>query len=113
MKKHLIYLVLFLTMFPTISASFEYYRDPLENILDELSMCESSNNEKAWNKADPITPSIGLHQYKIETWNWATKLYGYEGLDIMNGEDQKKVTRSLLNDGRWGHWYSCLHKIYE
>lgn len=91
----------------------EAHETTIEDILDALALCESSNNEKAWNKNDGGTPSIGLYQFKVATWEWATKRYGFVGLDIMNGEHQRQVARHLLHEGRWKHWYACLKDIME
>src|SRR3990167_7036666 len=69
---------------------------PMSELLNDLAECESNGNEKAWNKADPVTPSIGLLQFKWATWQHFTKKYGLTHLDIMEGEAQKQVPKLIL-----------------
>lgn len=82
--------------------------DPLDAILAELVMCESSNNDKAVNTKELHGASWGKYQYRIDTWNWALKRYELGNLDILNGEHQDIVTRKMLKDGLWQHWRKCL-----
>ena len=81
---------------------------PMSELLNDLAECESNGNEKAWNKADPVTPSIGLLQFKWATWQHFTKRYGLTHLDIMDGEAQKQVATLMLAEKRYSHWKNCL-----
>lgn len=84
----------------------------IDDILEDLAMCESSNNPQAFNRYDPVTSSYGLYQFKLETFNYFGKRYGLEHSDVMNPEQQKAIARMMLSEGRYSHWYNCL-KEYE
>lgn len=47
----------------------------IEEQLSYLAFCESSGNPKVYRANDNGSPSIGLFQFKLETWNWATARY--------------------------------------
>lgn len=91
----------------------------VEETLAFLSYCESSGNSKAYRADDNGSPSIGLFQFKLETWNWAIKRYYrkifpgnfYFTLDIMNPDHQRMVARVMIEDGRYEqHWKVCFAK---
>ena len=83
----------------------------MPEILNQLAYCESSLNPMAYVKDDYGSPSMGLLQFKLSTWNWAIKKYNYKGLDIMNPDHQKLVAGRMIEDGLWKHWKICGKKI--
>lgn len=85
----------------------------LEEKLAQLAFCESSNNPKAYVHDDGGSPSIGLYQFKQETWNWAVNRYipSIVKLNIWNPEHQKIVAKGMLLENRWEHWLVCGKKI--
>src|SRR3990167_3229748 len=83
----------------------------MPSLLNELAMCESSLNPKAYVANDGGSESIGLFQFKTKTFECATKRYNLKGLDIWNPEHQKIVATKLLEEGRHSHWKVCGTKL--
>lgn len=86
-----------------------------DDTLKYLAMCESSNREEQITLGDGYNgeSAIGLFQFQQRTWDWLTKRYKLQDLDIMKGEDQKKIVIRALEESRWHLWYSCLKKKYQ
>ena len=95
-------------------------RDDLDRLIDRLAYCESRNNEKAINPADPDTASLGLLQFKIETfyrYNLRYKIVpeiekGEIENVIFDGEVQRKLAKEILKDGGWKNWFNCLKPYF-
>lgn len=81
--------------------------------LNQLAMCESSGNPNAYVHNDGGSPSYGALQFKLGTFNHFGERYGIEHSDIMSKEQQFAIAEKMIYEGRWEHWYNCLHKIYE
>ena len=81
------------------------YFEPLASLMEAVIMCESSGNQEAIGKAG----EIGIAQFKKETWNWMTKLAGYNG-DIDNESDQRFMLYWGLENNYEKHW-SCYSKV--
>ena len=96
----------------TISISEEEMKEyKLKQLLDRLAICESSNNQKAIRPNDPDAPSIGLYQWKIESYVWAGRRYGLPHSDIWNPAEQRTITKALISDGRGQqHFKNCFRK---
>ena len=84
----------------------------VERYLSRLAYCESRGNPEAINEHDPITPSIGLFQYKVETWAYFSEQFNFKG-DIMNGADQWELTRRVIeaDERNKSHWFNCNNQI--
>ena len=90
-------------------------KDYLDERLDLLAKCESTNNPKAVNWNDAGSPSYGLYQFKEGTWKAYMRLYNVAGHaedhELMNfiydGETQRKLARAMLQDGLYYHWKAC------
>lgn len=82
----------------------------ISEVLEGLAMCESSNNPKAFNRFDGGSPSYGLYQFKLSTFNHFGERYGLKHTDVMNPKQQEAIARMMLSEGRYSHWYNCLVK---
>ena len=95
-------------------------RDDLDRLIDQLAWCESRNNEKAINPRDPQTASLGLLQFKEDTFWRYNKVYevlpDLERAEVINvifdGETQRKLAKLIIKDGGWKNWYNCLKPYF-
>ena len=86
--------------------------------LNKLSFCESSNRPHIINPDDKGSPSFGLFQYKEKTWKWKIRKHGLlpytedgELMNLIHDEyTQTKLTKLILRDGGWRHWFNCSKK---
>ena len=85
----------------------------IDYILSELAYCESRGNPKAHNQDDGGTPSYGLLQFKLRTFNHFGEKYDLEHTDVTNPSQQVAIAREMLREGRWRHWFTCLSKHYK
>src|SRR3990167_4369006 len=99
-------LVLWLTPY-TATYEKSLVVDPMEKILEDLALCESSNNPLAINKKESHGISWGLLQFRIDTFNHFGERYGLLHNDIFNIEQQKAIAAEMLKEGR-NHWKNCL-----
>jgi len=118
-------LLLSLLIIPNLLQAPQFYHaspDPLDDVIEHLSWCESRHNPLAYNKADPVTASYGRFQYKWDTFVWFGDKYDLfpddiEEAEIENliwdGDFQEKMTRKALEDGRWKMWFNCLRGHYQ
>jgi len=83
----------------------------VEEALAVIRDCESENNPKAYNPADPITPSFGLYQFKTETFNHFGERYGLPHTDVWNPVEQHDIAKAMLLEGRSEHWKVC-YQVY-
>ncbi len=88
----------------------EYTYDPIKEQVSMLAVCESSYTATAYVEHDPVTPSIGLLQFKTETFNHFSNYYGLT-LDIWNPEHQKILAWHMLSDERYSHWLRCSKQL--
>ena len=88
--------------------------------LEDLAMCESSNNPLAVNWHDHGSPSYGLLQFKEATFKSKVRQYNLlpeaEDSEIMNwiydGQFQLKLARLILEEKNgWRAWTNCMDKI--
>ena len=76
------------------------------NTIDRLIACESGGDPYAINHRDPITRSVGILQFKDETYkHFCVEQYGLPN-DIWNPNNQIKCARIMLSKGLGEHW-SC------
>jgi hypothetical protein len=110
----------------TLKVLRKYYdEDYYDKIVEKLIMCESSGNPLAINPVDGGVSSLGLLQWKIETfreyaekygvigknasWNyvatiiWDKKINKYLAIQILKNEPE---TAKKL-------WYNCWRKIHK
>lgn len=96
-------------------------RNKILQKMEDLALCESSNNPLALNPDDKGTPSYGLFQYKETTWKRYIKQYNllpeaeeHEYMNFIYDEElQRKLTFLILKNEKdgWRHWYNCGIKI--
>ena len=92
-------------------------KEPTNLIIEKLIACESSGNPLALNKKDAHGESIGILQYRRETFR--EQMIKYHFIDTSEWEEsdwenaiwdsiiQKKLARLMIADnlgGRWGCW---------
>jgi len=85
----------------------EYQTDEIMEQVVLLALCETDYTSNAYAEHDPITPSIGLLQFKTETFNHFSNYYGFQELDIWNPEHQKLLAYKMIKEGRYSHWLTC------
>lgn len=87
----------------------EYFAHQYGNSSTELTkvmMCESSGNEKAWNKLDPGVGSKGVMQFQEGTfYGYAAKI-NIKNPDIWSKRQQIEVASYMFSQGLSYHW-SC------
>ena len=74
---------------------------PTEELMNCLIQCESGGNPEKINWDDCGSPSYGLLQYKLPTWN--NNCAG----EIMNGQDQIKCAKNMIQNGQIRAWTNC------
>jgi hypothetical protein len=87
----------------------------IDEVIEELAVCESSNRHDAINHNDGKTGehSRGLLQFKEATFHHFGERYGLPHDDIWDVEQQKAIAKRMLAEKRWTHWYSCLEGRFE
>jgi len=75
-----------------------------DEILSCLIVCESGGDETKINPDDMGSPSLGLLQFKLPTFERYCKG------DIMSGKDQIKCAKEMIDNGGIGHWRNCAEK---
>ena|SRR3990167_1774627 len=89
--------------------------DPIEikkeQWIDALANCESGGNEKIKILDTNLKYSYGLFQFQLATWIEYGKDFGATRQNISSSTLQRKVARSMLDDGGWRHWYHCSNLI--
>ena len=91
----------------------------LDKVLTALAKCESGGNPEKINWNDLGSPSYGKYQFKEKTWIAQLRKYGYfpeaEDQELMNfildGDVQDSLTRKIVNDGGWRHWFNCFQSL--
>ena len=74
------------------------------NTIDRLIMCESGGDHSAINHHDPITRSVGILQFKDETYkHFCVEQYGLPN-DIWNPTNQIKCAERMIKEGYGNHW---------
>ncbi len=85
----------------------------VEEALAVIRACESENNPRAYNPADPVTESIGLYQFKTETFHHFGERYGLPHDDIWSPEQQHEIAKAMIGEGRGEtHWKLCW-QVYK
>lgn len=105
---------------PAEAKEAEPARDDLDRLIDQLAWCESRNNPLIVNPADPDTRSVGLLQFKDETFWRYNQIYkvvpDLEKHEVANvifdGDIQRALAKEILKDGGWKNWYNCLKPYY-
>lgn len=97
--------------------------DALDEWIDKLAFCESSNNPEAINKDDGGSPSYGYLQWKIDSfWRYNNRYKvlpdlekGEVGNIIKCKDTQIELTRRVLlgeyNSRGWRNWWNCARKV--
>lgn len=77
--------------------------------LVDLSYCESGGREDIVILDTNNQYSYSCLQFQERTFNYYSKRYGFENVDIINCEHQKDVANEMLkeNYNNWRHWYQC------
>lgn len=86
-----------------------------------LRPCESGGNDRAINPHDPVTPSFGRYQWKLDSAYHYNQIYhvlpDVEKAEmanvIMDADFQDRLTKAVLKDGGWRNWYNCLKSRFE
>jgi len=74
--------------------------------IDRLIACESGGDPSAINYHDPITRSVGILQFKDETYkHFCVEQYGLPN-DIWNPTNQIACAKIMIKEGYGNHW-SC------
>ena len=76
----------------------------IDDEIYQIVKCESGWDNSARGKAG----EIGLAQFMPQTWEWMSKLAGFQG-DIRNADDQLKLLKWGLANGYEKHW-TCFGK---
>ena len=76
-----------------------------------LAICESNYTSNAYVEDDGGSESIGVLQFKRETFERQSKYYGFQSLDIWNPEHQKLVAWHMIADLKFGHWFLCSQQL--
>ena len=72
--------------------------------IDRLIACESGGDHSAINHHDPITRSVGILQFKDETYkHFCVEQYGLPN-DIWNPTNQIKCAERMIKEGYGNHW---------
>ena len=72
--------------------------------IDRLIACESGGDHSAINHHDPITRSVGILQFKDETYkHFCVEQYGLPN-DIWNPTNQIKCAVRMIKEGYGNHW---------
>lgn len=79
-----------------------------KEIMEHLSLCESSNNPWAINNKEIHGKSYGLYQFRLDTFQHFGKRYGLPHNDIFNPLQQRDIVKKMIEEGRWSHWFNCL-----
>ena len=94
---------------------------PLDDILDKLAYCESTNNDHI-----RIVDTNGYYSYSRYQFQYATFEHYVRKYDmlpyteneelgnwIMDGDFQRQLARTMLEDNpsNWRHWENCGKKI--
>lgn len=90
-------------------------------LLTFLSNCESGNNPNivVW---DNGSWSYGKFQFKLSTFNYYGKLYGFlpRDLEVLEGENyiydgeiQYKIAQRMISDGLEYNWKNCVKQFYD
>lgn len=95
---------------------WEHKKPTINKICEELGVdqelmfrvvdCESRWNNDARGRAG----EIGLAQFMPQTWNWLTKKYNLEHLDIHDEYDQLYLMALAWHDGLHHHW-TCYRLV--
>jgi len=86
----------------------------IEQILDDLAMCESSNRSDLKIVDTNGYYSYGMYQFQKYTFIYFNEKYNITNLPtdeaIMNPEIQRELAKWILlrNKNGWEHWYNCL-----
>ena len=97
--------------------------DALDEWLNKLAFCESSNNPSAINRFDGGSPSYGYLQWKEDSFwrynNLFKILPDLERGEVMNiikdKEAQIELARRVIleedNDRGWRNWWNCARRV--
>lgn len=84
--------------------------DPKEVWIDKLHECENINNVPRILDTNGYY-SYGAYMFQMKTWLSYGKEFGATRENISSSTLQRKVVRSMLDDGGQGHWYHCSKKL--
>ena len=97
--------------------------DALDNWINRLAFCESSNRPYAINQFDGGSPSYGYLQWKVDSfWRYNNKYKVLPNLEkqevyniIKDRETQIELTRKVLleeyNGRGWRNWWNCANRV--
>lgn len=108
--------VLLATSFDSSRLSFvppvsEATSTPQSVWIDKLADCESNGSTTIKILDTNGYYSHGLLMFQMKTWLAYGKPFGATRENIYDGELQRKVAKSMLDDGGQGHWYWCSKRL--
>lgn len=107
------YLIVLVLLFLPQILSADYSKK-VDAFMEELKICESGGDVRAYHPNDGGSESISLYQFKRATF--AHYMKKYEGVvprgDIWNPVTQTALARQmLLEPDGWKHWRICSLRI--
>lgn len=78
--------------------------------LTRVAMCESSLNPNAYHPNDGGTPSVGILQFKHQTFAWFSDMSGLGLTDIWDPEQQIHLAAWAFANNLSSHW-TCSYKV--
>ena len=86
--------------------------DQKEIWIEALHQCENPR-DVPWIVDTNGKKSYGALMFQMGTWLSYGKKFGATTENISSSTLQKKVARSMLDNGGSGHWYNCSKKLGE
>lgn len=84
---------------------------PQDRWIDSLAQCESMGSTTVKVLDTDGYYSYGLFQFHQATWLKYGKPFGATKENIYDGELQREVVRSMLDNGGSSHWYNCSKRL--
>lgn len=84
---------------------------PQDNWVSALVNCESEGSTTVKVLDTDGYYSYGLGQFHMKTWLTYGKNFGATKENIYDGILQKKVIKSMLDDGLENQWWTCSRKV--
>lgn len=78
----------------------------IDEMIEKIIACESSSDNTKIGKAG----EIGIAQFKLQTWEWMSKLADFNG-DIYSEKDQLWLLKWGLESGYGRHW-TCYRMLF-
>lgn len=83
---------------------------PQDLWIEKLHECEN-RNDVPWIVDTNGKKSYGYVMFQMGTWLSYGKKFGASENNISSSTLQKRVARSMLDNGGQGHWYWCAKKL--